>query len=269
MKTAIQRWLHRRPRLDFLIVGAEKAGTTALFSYLREMPGLYIPINKELNFFDRDPRWRDGSDFSALHRWFLFAPSGARLGEATPTTLMNPHAFPRIFQYNPHMKIIALLRSPVRRAHSAWNYRRARFRDGRDFMTAIRVEVDSGGSLDVARENKYRYVSAGFYAAQLAALKEVFPAENVLLIKYEEFERSQLAWVRTVADFLGVSPPPAALQPRRVNVWRYRAPLSESEFHAVLPLYLADIERVEALTGWDCSDWREYKPRGVSVARAA
>jgi hypothetical protein len=259
-------WWNARPRLDFLILGAEKAGTTALYSYLRRVPDVYIPFNKELNFFDRDHRFRDGTDFCALHRWFLLAPKGMLLGEATPTYLMNPRCFRRIRAYKPSIKVVAILRSPIRRAYSAWNYRRARFRDSRDFMTAIRVEISSGGDLQVARENKYRYFGAGLYAAQIRQAKLVFPPENLLLIKYEDFKSNQRKWVRRVAAFVGSSADFEIPRIRFSNVWGYKAPLAQGEFEALLPFYESDIAEVEALTGWDCSDWRRFedKPEGLT-----
>ena len=261
---ALRQWLHRRPRLDFLVIGAEKAGTTALFSYLRGLPDVYIPINKELNFFDRDQRYGDGSDFSALHRWFLLASPGRLLGEATPTYLMNPHCFQRIHEYNPAMKVVAILRSPVRRAYSAWNYRRARLRDSRDFSTATRVEIETGGSLAAARENKYRYVGAGLYADQIRRAQAAFGPDNLLLIKYEDFRRDQERWVRSVARFIGSDAEVKVPRIRRRNVWRYKAPMLRAEFEQLLPFYEADIAEVEALTGWDCADWRQFDGRATA-----
>ncbi|TSA02037.1 MAG: hypothetical protein D4R76_08275 [Methylococcus sp.] len=255
----IKSYLHNRPKLDFLIVGAEKAGTTALFAYLRQIPGVYIPINKELNFFDRDHRYGDGKDFSPLHRWFLLAPKGALLGEATPTYLMNPHCFSRIYDYNPDIKVVALLRSPVRRAYSAWNYRRARLRDKRDFMTAVKVEVESGADITVARENKYRYIGAGRYADQIRALRAALPEENILLIKYEEFTRDQLAQVKAVSRFIGGPVDPDVPAIKSVNTWAYRRAMTREEFDTVLAYYQDEITDIEGLTGWDLSDWRQFE----------
>jgi hypothetical protein len=247
-----------------MIVGAEKAGTTALFAYLRRVPGVYMPLIKELNFFDRDHHYLDGTDFASLHKWFLFAPRSALIGEATPTYLMNPSCFSRIYDYNPNIKVIAILRSPVRRAHSAWNYRRVRLRDKRDFMTAVRVEVESGGDLTVARENKYRYIGAGRYSEQLREARRVLPAENLMLLKYEDFNRDQVAHVRAAIRFIGGPDHVDIPRIRRVNVWRYDRPLSEAEFETVLDLYDDEISEVEALTGWDCSDWRSFEGKTVS-----
>lgn len=244
------------PRLGFIIVGAEKAGTSALFAYMRRVPGLYGPINKELNFFDRDDRYGDGSDLTPLHRWYMLAPKVAIRGEATPSYLKNPWCLSRIYRYNPGIKIIAILRSPVVRAFSAWNFRRARLRDRRDFMTAVRVEIASGGDLSVARENKYRYVDTGHYADQLRELRRVFPAENLLLMKYEDFNRDQVAHVRAAVRFVGGPADVEIGAPRRVNVWSYDRKLARAEFLELLPFYEADIAAVEAMTGWDCSDWR-------------
>jgi hypothetical protein len=254
---SVKSWLNGRRRLDFLIIGAEKAGTTALFSYLRRLNDVYIPFNKELNFFDR-ARYGDGTDFSALHRWFLPAPAHCLIGEATPTYLMNPHCFERILAYNPSIKIVALLRNPVRRAYSAWNYRRARFRDSRDFQTAVDVEIESCGDLAVARENKYRYVSAGLYAPQIRRAQSVFAPGNLLLLKYEDFQRDQETWVRRVARFIGSSAPVRFPKVLRSNAWGYKAPLTRREFENLAPYYEADIAEVEQLTGWNCDDWRSF-----------
>lgn len=252
----IRAYLSARPRLGFVIVGAEKAGTSALFAYLRRAPGLWGPVLKELNFFDRDDRWGDGTDFSALHRWFLTAPRGAILGEATPSYLKNPWCLQRIRDYNPEIRVIAMLRSPVVRAFSAWNFRRARLRDSRDFMTAVRVEIGSGGDLAVARENKYRYVASGHYGPQLAELLRVFPRDQVLLLKYEDFQRDQVGHVREAVRFVGGPDDHRIPAVRRVNVWGYNRSLGRDEFLELLPHYESDIAAVEAATGWDCSDWR-------------
>jgi hypothetical protein len=264
----LKNWLNRRPRLDFVVVGAEKAGTTAMFSYLKRVPGVYIPLPKELNFFDREA-WGDGTDFSPLHRWFVFAPKGAILGEATPTYLMNPFCFPRIRDYNPDMRIIAILRSPIRRAFSAWNFRRVRFRDKRDFMTAVRVEIESNGDLAVARENKYRYMSAGLYAAQIRALRETFSEEQVLLVKFEDFNRDQETWVRQAARHIGVTADFPFERTRRPNAWGYKHRLEKDQFEELLPYYDADIAEVERLTGWDCSDWRRFEKASRSATEDA
>jgi hypothetical protein len=262
--SGLKAWLNGRRKLDFLIIGAEKAGTTAMYSYLKRVPDLYIPFNKELNFFDREHRYGDGTDFSALHRWFIFAPERCKIGEATPTYLMNPHCFERIQSYHPQIKIVALIRNPVRRAYSAWNYRRARLRDSRDFRTAVQVEIESSGDLSVARENKYRYVGAGMYSTQIAKAQEVFPAENLLLLKYEEFVRQQPAWVKRVAKFVGSQADVEVKKFRRSNSWGYKAPLTKEDFDYLLPHYEDDIAEVERLTGWDCSDWRRFdRPSGI------
>lgn len=265
----LKNWLNGRPRLDFLVVGAEKAGTTAMFSYLKRVPGVHIPLPKELNFFDR-AAWGDGTDFSRLHRWFLLAPKGAILGEATPTYLMNPECFPRIKAYNPGMRIIAILRSPIRRAFSAWNFRRVRLRDKRDFMTAVRVEIESGGDLSVARENKYRYMSAGLYASQIRALRETFDEDQLLLIKFEEFNRHQEEWVRRAARHVGATDDFPFERTRRPNAWGYKHRLEKDQFEELLPYYEADIAEVEQLTGWDCGDWRRFeKSTGTAAEEAA
>jgi hypothetical protein len=222
------------------------------------VPGIYMPFVKEMHFFDREERYRP-HDFARMHKWFVLAPREALLGEATPTYFMNTRSFRRLHDYNPDIKVIAILRSPVRRAYSAWNYRRVRLRDKRDFMTAVRVEVETGADITVARENKYRYIGGGRYAEQIRQARQVFPEENLLILKYEDFTRDQTATVRQAVRFLGRDADAAMPRIRRVNAWRYNRPLSRAEFDAILPFYEDDIREVEALTGWDCGDWRRFE----------
>jgi hypothetical protein len=125
-------------------------------------------------------------------------------------------------------------------------------------MTAVRVEIESGGDISVARENKYRYIGAGRYAEQIREARKTIPPENLLFIKYEDFDRDQITYIKSVIGFLGGPKDYNIERTRRVNVWRYDRPLSREEFYSVLALYENEITEVEALTGWDCSDWRNF-----------
>jgi hypothetical protein len=120
------------------------------------------------------------------------------------------------------------------------------------------VEIESGGDLAVARENKYRYVAAGMYASQIRKAKAVFAPENLFLIKYEHFNRDQELWVQRAARFIGSSAQVRLPRLLRSNVWRYKLPLTREEFETLLPIYEADIAEVEAITGWNCDDWRQF-----------
>ena len=109
-------------RPAFIIIGAQKSGTSALHSMLRQHPQIMVPGEKELHFFD-DGLIRYG-DFSTYHSSFPlpFQLSPNKItGEASPSYLYHPDCPKRIYNYSPGMLLVAVLREPVSRAYSGWN----------------------------------------------------------------------------------------------------------------------------------------------------
>lgn len=117
---------HMQP--DFLIIGAQKCGTTALYTYLAKHPQIMPAKIKEVNFFNQDACYHKGSLWYHLH-----FPEHNQIKqacvtfEATPYYLYYPQVAQRIYQYDPQLKLIALFRHPVERAYSAWNMHRRLF----------------------------------------------------------------------------------------------------------------------------------------------
>src|SRR5437899_5084217 len=103
-----------RPLPDFLIIGAQKAGTTALYAYLRRHPNVTGPPWKEVSFFDRHyargERWYRGNFPNVL------LTRGRLVGEAGPSYLFHPLAPDRIAALVPRARLITLVRDPVDRA---------------------------------------------------------------------------------------------------------------------------------------------------------
>ena len=140
---------------DFLLVGAPKAGTTALHVALARHPDLFPSRNKEPKFFltdgtepavDRGPGdaptsrkivWRE-QDYEAL---FDEAPEGALRAESTTLYLRDTAAHQRIRQLVPDAKLIAVVRDPIDRAHSNWTHlRSAGLEPEGDFLRACALE---------------------------------------------------------------------------------------------------------------------------------
>jgi hypothetical protein len=109
----------------FLIIGAQKAGTTALSLYLAQHPQVIPASIKEIDFFGCETRFEKGVDF--YHSHFIFPQRSESFFqdyvtfEGSPHYLLNEFAAKRIHSYNSSIKIIAILRNPVDRAFSAWN----------------------------------------------------------------------------------------------------------------------------------------------------
>src|SRR2546423_473254 len=126
----------RTPKLDFLVIGAQKAGTTSLWRYLSDNARLALPPHKEAPFFSEP----SPGDFRGYMRaLFKEAPRGAKTGTVTPTYMVGGPSAPvpviaeRIRAAAPDVKLVALLRDPVERAHSAWRMLVRRGEERRSF----------------------------------------------------------------------------------------------------------------------------------------
>jgi hypothetical protein len=203
---------------DFVLIGAPKAGTTALHVALARHPDLFLSRVKEPKFFLTDevqPLARGGpgdartiraqvwrrSDYEAL---FANAALGAMKGESTTLYLRDRAAHRRIRAAIPHAKLIAILRDPVERAHSNWTHlRSAGLEPERDFLTACFLE---GKRKADGWAPFWYYLEQGRYGEHLEHLFSVFPSEQVLVLRYRDYRDRPVETVDTVCRFLGVAP---------------------------------------------------------------
>jgi len=164
----------RRPLPDFLVIGAQKAGTTALYAYLRWHPGIAGPSWKEVSFFDR--HWWRGE---AWYRGQFPLRAGERLvGEASPSYLFHPLAPERARSLVPGAKLVALLRDPVDRAYSQYQHEVALGREPLSFEDALAAEEERtrGEAERLAADPRafsrawwdHTYAARGRYAEQAA-----------------------------------------------------------------------------------------------------
>lgn len=200
---------------DFLIVGAPKAGTTALHVALGRHPQLYLSRVKEPKYFltSGRPRAQGGpGDAKTLREqvWqrdkyealFADAPAGALLGESTSLYLHDAVAMQRIRTAIPDVRIIALLRDPVDRAHSNWAHLwSAGLEPEHDFVAACLSEEKRAA----ARWAPFwRYLSLGKYGQQLDQPWTLFPREQTLVLRYRELRESPADTLDRITTFLGV-----------------------------------------------------------------
>lgn len=198
-----------RPKLrpSFLIIGAQKAGTSALFSALSEHPKIIPPAKKELDFFSKDELFARGS------RYYMDQfPGKPWLGqnqitfEASPSYLDAKDAPRRINDLLPKVKIIIILRDPVRRAFSAWNMFRlfkddpnhGHLYDPRSFDDAVNDELQK--KVDDAR----RYIARGIYADNVKRYLETFEQQRVLILPYPLYLNAPDKMLAKICEFLGL-----------------------------------------------------------------
>lgn len=244
-------------KVGFLIAGAQKGGTTALDAYLREHPELCLPRHKELHFFDTDRLFATGPpDYAIYHAHFEPTPPQRLLGESTPVYMYWPQAVERIARYNPAMRFIVLLRNPITRAFSHWNYSRLLGREPLPFLDALRADPERQRTLPPNRAKRFAYIDRGYYARQLKRLWNHFPVEQTLVFKSEELLQAPQSVLERVAAFLGIGPfPPLPAKTR--NTREYNTTISDEEKRYLVALYADEIRELERLLGWDCSGWLE------------
>ncbi len=213
------RWLGRlaeplRPHLlpTFLIVGAQKAGTSALFKMLAQHPKVIAPKVKELEFFT-DPAYATKSirDYSKHFPLQPFRGRGFTTFEATPSYLFDPIVPQRIHDLFPSMHIVVVLRDPARRAFSAWNMFRqfehhAKYSalfDPRTFEQAVEDEL-----LGMSVRSAHRYLANGNYAEQLRPYLRHFGRARVHVINYKDLKRDPATQLQGICAAVGLSPFP-------------------------------------------------------------
>ena len=203
-----------RPLPDFLILGAQKAGTTALYAYLRRHPEITGPSWKEVSYFDRHyargPNWYRGN-FPNLLR-----SRGELVGEASPSYLFHPLAPRRVAALVPDAKLIVLVRNPVDRAYSHYHHEVALGREPLSFEDALAAEDGrtAGEEARLAAEPGYfshawwnhTYKARGCYAEQLERWLDVFPLERLLVLPSEELLGEPGRTHARVLEFLGAEP---------------------------------------------------------------
>lgn len=225
----------------------------------------------------------------------LFAGAGRALavGEASPTYLFHARSAERMQQAIPHAKVICILRDPVERAYSHFALaRKMGFETVEDFEAAVALEDERWVN---DRSMRSTYTRASFYHDGLAEFFGRYPRERILVLMFQDFAADPAATMRTIHDFLGVDPaftPDVSIRHNRSMLPRsslvreaFGRPFRLRRFlqrnlpqHLVtrlgnlimrpppglppairarlLPRFVADVQRLEALLERDLSPWR-------------
>src|SRR5207244_13645272 len=216
-------------KLDFIIAGAQKSGTTALHYYLQKHPQITLGDQQEIHFFDNDELFAGPVDYELLHRHFPPVKKGTIAGDCTPSYLYHQPAMERIWNYNPHIKLIILLRNPIERAFAHWNMQRFKGREALDFLEAVKEEAKRiSRAASAVEARRIAYVDRGRYSEQLERVFKFLPREQVKLIKFEEFRDKNRENMDTILSFLGVRPL-RALKSKDRNVVPYERELVAEE----------------------------------------
>jgi hypothetical protein len=203
---------------EYVIVGGQRCGTTSLYQYLVEHPGVAAATTKEVHFFDlnyeRGARWYRGHFPTAAYLRARSTRVGVRAttGEASPYYLFHPRAPYRLADMLPDVKLIVMLRDPVSRMISQYHHEVALGDEVLPFDRAVEMEAErlAGEEERILAEPTYTsyahqhhsYFARGLYADQLERWFSVFPREQILIIESRRFFKDPTGEMDRVLDFL-------------------------------------------------------------------
>lgn len=264
----LQRLLTGRFRAlpDYLILGAQKAGTTTIYDNLLKHPAVQPSSIKEVHFFDNN--WHRGSHWYQAHfpvRSSAPAAGDARkiTGEGSPYYLYHPHVPLRVKELIPTAKLIVVLRNPVDRAYSHYQHEVRKGRETLPFEKAVELEPErlagewekikkDPGYISFALQH-FSYLTRGSYAEQLERWFKVFPRDQFLILSSDELNQEFATTFERLLVFLGLSPKELA-SPKRSNVGTYQK-MSDKTRERLLELFQSQNQDLENLLGrkfgWD------------------
>lgn len=201
---------------DFILIGAQKCGSTSFYDYMLEHPKVFSSSRKAPRFFDL--YYHKGINYYRAYfpyYWKLFPnhtlDRRIRVGEETQDYILHPLAPERMAMHLPDVKLIVLLRDPVDRAYSHWNHRRRLGKEPLSFEEAIAVEDEKiqpyFDHLDEPDYPHYDYLNSsykkrGLYAEQLERWFEHFPREQFYIQSSEKFFAETKEVFNDILDFL-------------------------------------------------------------------
>lgn len=205
---------------DFIIIGAQRCGTTSLYNYLSQHGAIHPSFPKEIHYFtnhySRGLKWYR-SHYPLTRKTHYAGRTqghGSLTGEATPYCIIHPHAPRRIAETAPEARLIALLRNPVNRAYSHYHYEVAMGAENLSFEAAIEAEAErvSGELPRLLKDRQYRsfsyqhhtYLARGIYVDQLRKWKHFRDRDQMLVLQSEDFYRDPTTILNRVTEFLGL-----------------------------------------------------------------
>lgn len=211
---------------DYIIIGAEKSGTSSLYHYLRRHPAMLPPIEKEIDFFDME--YDQGLNWYLAHFPPMpqsmpqsMPPSGNWLtGETSANYLYSQAAPQRILEHFPKVKLIVLLRDPIERTVSRYNMMVRNGAEKRSFKAAIQQEIQrlqmaiQGDKIHWQALNGNRHLGNSLYYYHLKRWLDYFPREQLLIVPSEALFNQPEKMLHQLYIKLGLEPNPQQEYPQ-------------------------------------------------------
>ena len=202
---------------EFLLIGAARSGTSAIANFLSQHPKIRFTHPKETHFFafaNRSVHFSGPGDDVLINSVSITSPvefqkslgprkEGVARGEGSVSTLYyHEQSIDHIRMYAPDAKLIAILRHPVERAFSSFQYMRSKGLEPlEDFELALKEEASR---IEVGWHHIWHYKKMGIYSESVRHFVDTFPPENLLFLFYDDFAENAAEVTREVFRFIGV-----------------------------------------------------------------
>tara|TARA_R110002111_G_C5976010_1_gene370718 strand:- start:983 stop:1888 length:906 start_codon:yes stop_codon:yes gene_type:complete len=186
---------------SFIGIGGQRCGSTSLWNLLRADQRLFLPDRKELHYFsNRDDEYRE--DLANYRPYFADALRGQLIGEFTPNYLTSAGACMRIKSHLPDVKLLVVLRDPVSRAVSHYNYRVMRGQESRSMRSAMHADMKRCVEGDEVTNRHYAYCQMGMYGLGLNRYIQSFGRSKILVMLTDDLKNGSHDVRHCVGEFL-------------------------------------------------------------------
>lgn len=186
-------------RIDLMIVGAQKAGTTALKEYLAEHPQFLTHIQREFSFFKDKEEYEVGFS-KAFDKFFHEQPHGRKLVAKNAGMYFDKNSLERLAKHNKDCKILFIVRKPVERLQSAYSMEK--------FNGWLNYEFNDFKSVLERKDYQhilYRlFIKLGLYSEHLKMLYDFFPKEQLKVVSYEDLKKDPQVICQDIFEWMGV-----------------------------------------------------------------
>lgn len=237
---------HKRNLPNFLIVGAQKSGTTALLYNLALHPEIFMardPLYTELKFFSWEKRWKRGVIWYMGH----FTRNSCLQGEKDPEYLFLQKCHSRMHTVVPKAKLIILLRNPVDRAYSQWNHYNEVYETRSKNWGWIKTDFET------ALIKQKEIIKRGEYINQIIHLLKFFPKEQIYIGIAERLKANPSYELSKIFSFLEV--PSISLEVLNIHTRKYAYPMKEETREKLHDHFQPFNQRLFALLGHSIPEW--------------
>lgn len=201
----------------------QKAGTTALASFLNQHPAVYVVDGKEAHIFDHPNINKHPNTYQFIQS--KYKEKLKNLGnqrvicDATPITIYQERFLQTCYRYNPNAKFIVMLREPVARAVSHYNMSKSREQEKRSMLSAFllepfrlyRLRNNMAWDFDSPQRN-HSYLNRGLYSKQLKTLYKLIPNNQILVLHQEDLKHKHKQILNQIYSFLNIQQHPIQQQ---------------------------------------------------------